>query len=921
MEELENSEKKETIIFFEEEPHIISEIYVSKDGKYIITYDQFNDSLLGWIIDENDVRTDNEIGIFKIERQQDDRDKNLLFKISSIKTKISMIVFDDRGYEIVDLRTKHKIECPSQFYNTKPEFLEFTSIDELIIFVEEEQIMYFYLVNFKENKWRKKMSLKIRTFMERISFVGNFDFVEEMDRIVRVISPDSNSTCIYLITNNGMLLLDRETKTIEIRITFDPDFKLVTGKIEIVKTDKTNTVQKKEKKRIINVKSIRTGLVVRTFAIQSLESGEEDNEKWYIIRSFDCLYIIAFINTKILLLNIANGRKYVITNDLNEEIKVIINENLSNFNIFTINAPDNTLFGIQDNKILKKNFRNLDFGKFFYNQNFEAHIWDSYLNIQEPYVNLYSFSPDIQELKRVKQLPVDAIKRRSCENELLKWSWKSPEYKIEVGECTDLMMEIINNTDLIINTGEELCIFHFDLNLKSVTLQYYWRIFSKNENSFIPFNLENALFLPRTDLFNSCKSLSTNQQLLGLWIGTIKGDKFSFAAYGEDLMICFIHFRATFIVLDILEKWIKWFIESPRENFHFLKLIIILYPELYKSFPEQMKKFHDTLKFSLDKEILFGNIDLYHIVLVVPLPEFTSYPKKYNPFKEFFYRPLSNPFIESCNVDIYDSLGWNDSLNEIAQNSLIFAVIFLGLWHLFFEIRCLIWDPLRYILDPWNYFDLGAFILPIITSYCMFQNNAFRWLISIANLLVCLKFILYFRVLESFGAYYAIIIGVAKAIFAFLVMIILIVASFGLAFYTLLHPSSSVNYDQLGNQSSDENNPWSFASSYYQVYDNGTIGSDPILIAKPDENEDMFAKISTSLFAIYEYFTVEIELFYLLPFQRRWQSWFPNMIYYFVPASEISKVVDENIKDSEQNAKKFISENKALLDLVQLNLK
>lgn len=298
----------------------------------------------------------------------------------------------------------------------------------------------------------------------------------------------------------------------------------------------------------------------------------------------------------------------------------------------------------------------------------------------------------------------------------------------------------------------------------------------------------------------------------------------------------------------------------------------------------------------------------------------------------------------------------------------------------FFEIRCLIWDPLRYILDPWNYFDLGAFILPIITSYYMLQNDGFRWLISIANLLVGLKFILYFRVLESFGAYYAIIIGVAKAIFAFLVMIILIVVSFGLAFYTLLQPSSSVNYDQLGNQTSDENNPWSFASSYYQVYDNGTIGSDPILIAKPDENADMFAKISTSLFAIYEYlagdnsaFTswsyaehpalvlllilfsffvviylmnlfigllnieipnhsnrasyliqkaeilVDIELFYLLPFQRRWQSWFPNMIYYFVPASEISKVVHENIKDSEQNAKKFISENKALLDLLHLN--
>lgn len=460
---------------------------------------------------------------------------------------------------------------------------------------------------------------------------------------------------------------------------------------------------------------------------------------------------------------------------------------------FTIYAPDNTLFGIQDNKILKKSFRNLDFGKFFYNQNLEVLIWDSYLNIQEPDVNLYSISPDIQELKRVKQLPVDAIKRRSCENELVKWSWvdkelkvelksddesKSPEYKIEVGECMDLMMEIIYNTDLIINTGEELCIFHFDLNMKSVILQYYWRIFSKNEDSFIPFNLENILFLPRTDFLKSLNSgyLSDVHEL---WIDTIVEDKFSLAAYGKDLMICLIYIRASFLVVIVLDKWIKWFIESPRENFYFLKIISILYSELYKSFPEHMKKFNDTLKFSLDKELwcahlashleafnrqtevkkisllntkfieLFNIIfypislfkpllnfvqssrifkifgikkDFYHIVLVVPLPEFTSFPKKYNPFKEFFYRPLSNPFIESCDVDIYDSWGWNgeailnfkwdsfgkyyyytiwfifliflscfmtislfqDSLNEITQNSLIFAVIFLGFWHLFF---------------------------------------------------------------------------------------------------------------------------------------------------------------------------------------------------------------------------------------------
>ncbi|CAG8583023.1 17969_t:CDS:2 [Dentiscutata erythropus] len=803
MEETENSEKTETIIFFEEEPHTVSEICVSKDGKYIITYDQVNDSLLGWIVDDDDVRADNEIGIFKIERQQEEQDENLLFKITSIKTKIAMIVFNDKGYGIVDLKAKCKIICPSQFYNTSPEFMEFSSIDELIIFAEEEEIIYIYSANFKKNMWIKSMALKISIYMESLDYFGitGEEFAEEMDRIERVIAPDLNSKCMYLITNNGMLLLDRETKTTETRITYDSVFKmlitdetlLVTEKIEIDKHNKTDNtdntdkpVQEKEKRRTINVKSIRTGLVVRTFDIPSLALNEEDNEKWYIIRSLDSLYIIAFINTNILLLNIVDGSVYVIKDDLNEEIKTIVNENLSDFNIFTIYVPTNTLFGIQDNKILKKNFRNLDFRKLFYNQHLDVLIWNTYLNTQEPDVNLYPICPDIQELKRIKQLPIDALKRRR----------------------------------------KDLCIFHFDLNMKSATLQYYWRIFNTNEDSFIPFNLENELFLPRTDFYKSISSGDVSD-LQGNWTDAVIEDKFSLSAYGEDLVLCFTYLRASFLVIGILEKWIKWFTKSPRENFHFLKIISILYPELYKSFPEYMNNLNESLRFTLDKEMWCGHLGTH--------------------------------------------------------------------------------------LE-------GAFILPIITAFCMLQGDASNWsiLISIADLLVGLKFILYFRVLESFGAYYAIIIGVAKAIFAFLVMIVLIIVSFGLAFYVLLKPSSTVYYDQPGNQTNDENNPWSFASSYYQVYENGTIGSNPVLIAQPDENEDMFAYIPTSLFAIYGYLA-DIELFYLLPHQRRWQSWFPNMIYYYVPASEITKDMHEKTKDSEQSVKEFKSKNKALLDLTQYN--
>ncbi|CAB4478330.1 unnamed protein product [Rhizophagus irregularis] len=72
----------------------------------------------------------------------------------------------------------------------------------------------------------------------------------------------------------------------------------------------------------------------------------------------------------------------------------------------------------------------------------------------------------------------------------------------------------------------------------------------------------------------------------------------------------------------------------------------------------------------------------------------------------------------------------------------------------------------------------------------------------------------------------------------------------------------------------------------------------------------MFIDIRTSLFATYLFLTgdsgalsnwsylnnptltqilAEIELFYMLPFQRRWKEWFPEIIYYYANLYDIQK--------------------------------
>ncbi|CAJ0831031.1 10477_t:CDS:2 [Entrophospora sp. SA101] len=279
------------------------------------------------------------------------------------------------------------------------------------------------------------------------------------------------------------------------------------------------------------------------------------------------------------------------------------------------------------------------------------------------------------------------------------------------------------------------------------------------------------------------------------------------------------------------------------------------------------------------------------------------------------------------------------SPNQFSDNTrklLLIISIILGSIQLCFEIRRFIWNPLKYITDFWNYLDIGAYSLPIITSilWLINKNPPPNQLISSSNLLLDLKFMLFLRVVKYFGVYFAIILGVAKKIFS---------------------EDFSVDEPKLSN---DPNNPWSLVSKYYTFFSDGSYSQESFLVQQPDETTNMFAGIPSSILAMYSFLTgdngafapwalqkdpyltilvvifsfivvvylmnlfigllgneigryhnqeaflaqkakiiTEIELFYLLPNQRRWRDWFPEILSYEVPVDDIRKKIKE-IDDS-----------------------
>ncbi|CAJ0896978.1 11693_t:CDS:2 [Entrophospora sp. SA101] len=371
------------------------------------------------------------------------------------------------------------------------------------------------------------------------------------------------------------------------------------------------------------------------------------------------------------------------------------------------------------------------------------------------------------------------------------------------------------------------------------------------------------------------------------------------------------------------------------------------------------------------------------LALVIPLPRFTSHSSENcSPFKEIFYKPESNSFnhlnvshtrlFKYLNGEIILNYKWKRfgfqyyvgiwifyiffllsfsgttmhllSKDEVITNGkeqqlhqgqdndykYLIITIVLGLIHLMFEVKQLIWNRKAYLRDFWKYFNLVTYILTVFTSSYWVFNNAVPpiWLISFSNLLLDIKFMLFLRAFRYFGAYFAIIIGVAKK-----------------------PPTLS--------EIVDDNDPWNLVNKFLLIVQNDTFqgNTNYAYIQQPDKNTNLFTGDSSAFsqwqFADQYYLSflmvafsflvvvylmnlfigllsnaieenntkeaflierakviIEIELFYLLPQQRRWRNWFPDLIYYDVYVDEVIKIIksiDNDYKEDPENLP-FISD-------------
>ncbi|PKK79680.1 hypothetical protein RhiirC2_768869 [Rhizophagus irregularis] len=280
------------------------------------------------------------------------------------------------------------------------------------------------------------------------------------------------------------------------------------------------------------------------------------------------------------------------------------------------------------------------------------------------------------------------------------------------------------------------------------------------------------------------------------------------------------------------------------------------------------------------------------IVLIVPYIDYCHYPFEYSGWKEIFY-PQSSVFTDTCKKEFYTN--WNgEAIINFKWNTfgriyyfviwllfMVFLVCFtvasyptlsitrdvrinlyqtsiaFGFFHIIFELRQFIWNPKKYFSSIWNLFDISAYLSVTITSIYYIKNDV-----------------------------------------------------------TVVTPewALSISYSLKAQNPNDSNNPWTLSNTYNQTDENGKILNET-LIQVPGENTNLFYSYSTSLLATYLFLTVfsfliviylmnlfigllnmaiekdndrasylvqkaeviaEIELFYLLPHQRRWRTWFPE---------------------------------------------
>ncbi|PKY20430.1 hypothetical protein RhiirB3_433727 [Rhizophagus irregularis] len=868
----------------------ITKIEVSPNEGYLVIYNQKDKSIFGW-------------NIF-------DTDKEKHITVSEIKNLDKICVSDDKKLvyicnnkpKIVDMNNNtHEIKL---YYdeNIYQNHCTFNVKGEFIICNEvlNQKILRIYSTQTKNDKWMCKQIYEIPQDFELISI--------------------SKCNKLYLLSSNCIYEWNIVTER-SVRVFADD---------EDYKDDESNDKNANKKNKIV-IYSIELEIPIATLDIND-EISLYNTLKHIDLTLYPLLLTLLDHNSKVW----NSIMKYywkVCINHLNHLSNEYQSEILPN----NIQITNKYAYGI-----LNKNFLKIKIEEKLSLEDYDKLSDENDKNIIECW--------NIQEVKKVVFLNGYTIK---YEDELIhnniKWKirindakivlqvfkkhydsskWSLTCTKIEkhnFGKGCLLGIKLINGDEIIILTSIGLFIYYFNDNV-SLTYFYYMNLNMISSQDFEKVFSEITLPLPNHDSFK-----------LNKWVSELINNKLSLIKYGAKLLVFAIKEHDLELIDDIYKNCMNHFKQDLRNNRIFLSIITSAMPLLNKCIPKYIERFsletnliidspsykieyrgHYTSppqmvnltgsilwtkygyplhklykKFYKDRrnssESILTPIDIPKITFIVPYIKFANYPQDYKWWIDLLL-PQPSPFVETMNRDIYKSLNGRELINfKWLTYGYVYHIIIMS-GHAFLAVS----------------FSFAA-------NTAIFDQSQCRYAAHREQLL---------RISITFGFFYL---------------------------FFMLH-KRIVN--------DDPNNPWNLIPTY-QVYENETtnvLNNNLFILQKPDENTNTFTDFSTSFFATSLLLTgdtssfsnwpfeknpslvilmgsfivmmiifmlnvfitlfsevtkgedvqasywkmmaevvADIELFYLLPCQRRWRKWFPEVLYFSANLNEVQEEIEKLI--------------------------
>ncbi|KAF0559045.1 transient receptor potential cation channel subfamily a member 1-like [Gigaspora margarita] len=961
-------DQDQTAILIDDAPHRgkrIDKYVFSPNMQYIATWSEDDKSIVGWTVsDELIVKSDSSVNsdhlkdIFNTDNLENvlrlSKLINRLIGVSNCK-QIALLL-DERddpyNFEIIDIVTKSRQILNAQGLKGMIDRLTFLENGELVI-IKGKPVYRAYIFSKSNNKrWKCKDSIELKKYYKAYIFKNGklllaFDIpfiIKQWNLITRKFE------MIYILNWNISQ---------ELSMNFNSDCTLLA-----VYGDNIDT-KKEQINFIVFIYSTKSGRLIANRMINDIPARNH----W-----------LGFISSG------EDERLFVSgpQHDTKKFVSYLLNPHTHTFEkspdrhalrdiYFPTFDEDNHLFwtfNIISDYIIKIDDNNLSIQKLSQNEN-----WKNYLRVKEPYMGNTFFN-----VKEIKQFILSTLEKCKLNQVLIQNHYDEPK-EYPCTSCTWVIETIILNNPFNIKYKYKLFL---KAKIESDKETSRNKLFTFDSNyGYILENkvLENGdiLLVFYVNHFSSIQIWALDSKKKTISLTYIWFDKFtpeiieiasiiklltSFHDKLNDSEILtppilerrFIRFADPMTCLDTDDyKLLNTMLNNSQ--------IMILYGKDIINQIIREKDKDETMLKVLDNCFIHSlsmlkDGDIYNFVTLVDQITFTLVElEKYNKNLR-----VTERFLSKFNLlvpDKYDKIIDSTYLLFHLQHC---ATILLGFFHLSFEVRQLFHRPIHYISSPWNWFDLAAILVPTITSIVwLYDETPSIWIISIATFLLEIKFLLFFRVLEYFGAYFAIIIGVAQKIFSYLIILGIIILAFAHSLHLLLRPTTEYSYNQPS-YTDDPNNPWNLVPTNEFISSNSTTKGSSLVETPDDKYQFVFSDTSavsscglttnwtlSILLILFSFFTTiyllnlfigllsmaieetnneesflqlkgeilsEIELFWMLPYQRRKKNWFPEILYYEASVNELTKYV-KKIKATENEEEYPPHLSSAILEIAQ----